>query len=166
MKNFIAMDFAGRYPVTSKRVHKYIFIMYNFENSYIKAVSVKSQETDNYIEAFQLCYDNLCRHGVIAQLLHLDNEMSKALIERIETNKLDFQIVSPGNHCVNDAERAIQTFKSYFKSAHAEADPSFPKDCWDLLIPQTNLIMNLVWSSRINPAISAYNQIHGSFDFN
>ena len=63
-------------------------------------------------------------------------------------------------------EQAIKTFKSYFKSARAGTDPSFPANGWDLLIPQTLLILNLIQLSCINPAISAYNQIHGIFDFN
>ena len=37
---------------------------------------------------------------------------------------------------------------------------------WDLLIPQTLVILNLIQPPCINPAISAYNQIHEIFDFN
>ena len=69
MKNLIAMDFAGCYPVTSKRGHKYIFIMYDFDSNYINAVPVKSRKTNIYIAAFQLCYDDLRSRGFIAQLL-------------------------------------------------------------------------------------------------
>lgn len=79
---------------------------------------------------------------------------------------LDYQIASPGDHRLNHAERAIQTFKSKFLSFHEGADPSFPKNCWDLAIPQTVLAMNLLRPSKYNPLISAYTQLHGEFDFN
>ena len=80
MKNLIAMDFAGRYPVTSKQGHKYIFIMYNYNSNYTFAVPVKSQKTSEYLRAFQECYDELKQRGFTAQLLQLDNEISKDLI--------------------------------------------------------------------------------------
>ena len=64
--------------------------MYNFDSNYINAVPVKSRKTDEYIKAFQLCYNLLCRRGFIVQLLQLNNEVSKALIDCIETNELDF----------------------------------------------------------------------------
>ena len=131
MKNLIAMDFAGRYPVTSKRGHKYIFIMYDYDSNYTFAVPVKSRKTSEYLRAFQECYDELKHRGFTAQLLRLDNEISKDLIACIRNNKLDFQIVSPGNHRNNSAERAIQTFKLYFKSARAGTHPSFPANGWD-----------------------------------
>ena len=81
MKNLIAMDFAGRYPVTSKQGHKYIFIMYNYNSNYTFAVPVKSQKTSEYLRAFQECYDELKQRGFTAQLLQLDNEISKDLDE-------------------------------------------------------------------------------------
>lgn len=162
----MGMDFCGRYPITSRSGNKYIFVLYDFDSNYVNAIAIKSRKTDEYIKAFQHCYDELRRQGLIAQLLRLDNEVSKALIHTIETNELEYQIVSPGNHRNNPAERAIQTFKSYFISTRAGTDPEFPKNCWDLLIPQVILIMNLMRPSRINPAISAYNQVHGIFDFN
>ena len=43
MKNMMGFDFAGRYPITSQRGHKYIFIMYDYDTNYINAVPVKSR---------------------------------------------------------------------------------------------------------------------------
>ena len=69
MKNMIAMDFAGRYPVTSKQGHKYIFIMYDYDSNYTFAVPVKSRKTSEYLRAFQECYDKLKHRGFTAHLL-------------------------------------------------------------------------------------------------
>ena len=34
------------------------------------------------------------------------------------------------------------------------------------MLPQVNIIINLVKPFRINPLILAYNQVHGTFDYN
>ena len=75
-------------------------------------------------------------------------------------------MVTAGMHRNNPAERAIQTLKGIFKSTREGAHPDFPAKCWDLLLPQVVVIANLVWASWINPAISAYTQVHGVFDYN
>jgi hypothetical protein len=88
------------------------------------------------VRAFKVCYDELKQKGLTACVLRLDNEISAELIRAIEEEKLDYQVASPGDHRLNHAERAIQTFKSKLISFREGADPNFPKNCWDLLIAQ------------------------------
>ena len=45
-------------------------------------------------------------------------------------------------------------------------DTGFPANRWDLLVPMVVLTLNLLRPSKINPAISAYTQVMGTFDFN
>lgn len=45
-------------------------------------------------------------------------------------------------------------------------DPNFPLELWDKLLPQCVMTLNLLRRSRVNPKLSAYAMIHGSFDFN
>jgi hypothetical protein len=45
-------------------------------------------------------------------------------------------------------------------------DRDFPIHLWDRLLPQALLTLNLLRGSRINPKLSAYAQIHGTFDHN
>ena len=52
LKNLMGMDFAGRYPITSRRGNKYIFVLYDFDTNYINAVAIKSRKTKHYIAAF------------------------------------------------------------------------------------------------------------------
>jgi hypothetical protein len=94
------------------------------------------------------------------------NEISKELIIAIKNEGLQYQIASPGDHRINDAERAIQTFKARFILHREGTDPTFPKSSWDLMIPQIVPVMNLMRPSCINPLLSAYTQLHGEFDFN
>jgi hypothetical protein len=152
LKNLIAMDMPGQYPLTSARGHKYIVVFYDYDNNHINAIPIKLHE--------------LKKNGFDAQVLRLDNEISKELIQAIKTEGLKYQIASPGDHRLNDTERAIQTFKSKFISHREGTDPTFPKSSWDLMIPQIVLVMNLMRPSRINPLLFAYTQLYGEFDFN
>jgi hypothetical protein len=45
-------------------------------------------------------------------------------------------------------------------------DSSFPPYLWDLLLPQAELTLNLLWQSALNPQISAWEIFQGPFDFN
>ena len=83
----------------------------------------------------------------------------------MEKEKMDYQIAAPGDHRLNFAERAIQTFKNHFVSALHGCDPKFPANQWDRLVPQAVMTLNMVRPSRINPRLSAYNQIHGIFNY-
>ena len=69
-------------------------------------------------------------------------------------------------HRRNLAERAIQTFKSHFIAMLCGCDPTFPLHLWCRLLPQAELTLNLIRTSRLNPKLSAYAQIHGQFDYN
>eukprot|EP00804_Cyclotella_cryptica_P020106 CCRYP_014885-RA/>CCRYP_014885-RA protein AED:0.46 eAED:0.69 QI:0/0/0/1/0/0/3/0/212 len=45
------------------------------------------------------------------------------------------------------------------------AAPSFPVDCWDLLIPQAKLTLNLLHASHCNPNLSVWEDIISTFNF-
>jgi len=80
--------------------------------------------------------------------------------------QVDFQLVPPHMHRRNAAERAIRTFKSHFIAGLCSTDPQFPLLLWDRLIPQAEITLNLLRGSRINPNLSAWAQLYGTFDFN
>jgi hypothetical protein len=86
----------------------------------------------------------------------LDNKVSEAYKAEIRKR----------NHQQNLAERAIQTFKNHFKAIIAGVDDNFPMNLWDRLLPQTVLTLNLLQQSNIAPTVSAYQYIHGAFNYN
>ena len=89
-------------------------------------------------------------------MLHqLDNELSKELIIEIEKKGLDYQIASPGDHQLNHAERAIQTFRNHFIAILYGTDSSFPAKQWDLLINHAVMALNMCRPFRIDPKLSA-----------
>ena len=81
-------------------------------------------------------------------------------------HNVDFQRVPAHQHRRNAAERAIQTWKNHFISGLASTDLSFPLHAWDRLLPQCDITLNLLRSSRRQPKLSAYACLFGSFDFN
>ena len=165
-QNFIATDLPGLYPITSLCDHKYLFVMFDTNINFINAVPVKNGSTPELLKGFKHCHEYLNRRHFRSKLLRLDNEVSKELIAHIESEQLQYQLASPRDHRTNPVERAIQAFKNYFIAIISGTDPNFPSNCWDLLVPQSVIALNLLRPSRINPAISTYVQINGNFNFN
>ncbi|KAI2500612.1 hypothetical protein MHU86_13833 [Fragilaria crotonensis] len=108
----------------------------------------------------------LCNAGLRPALQRLDNECSAPLKSFLHDEGIDFQLAPPGVHRRNAAERAIRTFKNHFIGGLCSVDKHFPLHLWDRLLPQALVTLNLLRSSRINPKLSAWSQLHGQFDFN
>ena len=100
------------------------------------------------------------------QLQRLDNECSKSLKTFMHEQEIYYQLVPPGVHRRNAAERAIRTFQNHFIAGLCSVDKEFPIHLWDRLLPQAEITLNLLRGSRINPKLSAWAQIHGTFDYN
>jgi hypothetical protein len=79
---------------------------------------------------------------------------------------IDFQLVPPQVHRHNAAERCICTFQNHFIAGLCSMDPNFPIHLWDRLLPHTKITLSLLRGSPINPKLSAYAQVNGTFDFN
>jgi hypothetical protein len=56
--------------------------------------------------------------------------------------------------------------QNHFIAGLCSIDKNFPLHLWDRLVPQAELMLNLLRGSRINPSLSAYAQVHGAYDFN
>ena len=165
LKGTISTDLPGRFPITSAQGNAYIFIMYDYDGNSIMAEPIKNRKKESLLYGFHTCVTALKRAGITPIIHRLDNEISKDMITRMEQEKMDFQIAAPGDHRLNFAERAIQTFKNHFVSVLHGCDPQFPANQWDRLVPQAVMTLNMVRPSRINPRLSAYNQIHGIFNY-
>ena len=104
--------------------------------------------------------------GLRPRLHTLDNEASTSLKDFLTAEHVEYQLVPPHIHRRNSAEHAIQTFKNHFITGLASTDPNFPLSNWCRLLPQAELTLNLLRPSRLNPKLSAYAQLEGTFDFN
>ena len=74
-------------------------------------------------------------------------------------------MAAPHDHRLNPAERAVSTFKNHFIAILAGCDERFPKYLWCQLIPQAVITLNMLRQSRINPKLSAHDQVFGTFNY-
>lgn len=96
----------------------------------------------------------------------MDNETLSAVKIIITNSNAKCQLVKPNNHCVNAAERAIHTFKNHFISGLSSVNQTFPMYLWDELLPQAELSLNLLRSSRTYPKLSDHAHLHSIFSYN
>ena len=81
----------------------------------------------------------------------------------MKTNTRSFQYVPPNNHRANMAEIAVRDGKTHFVAGFHQ---SFPIGEWDLLVPYTELTLNILRLFGPDPFKSAHTGVYGSpFDF-
>ena len=162
----IFTDQTGKFPVTSTRGNAYVFVLYDYDSNTIHPVAIKNRSADSILDAYKQVHQELVQAGCRPKLQRLDNECSTALKNYMSEENVEFQLVPPGTHRRNAAERAIRTFKNHFIAGLCTADPKFPLNLWDRLVPQSKITLNLLRGSRLNPKLSGYAQLYGPFDFN
>ena len=158
-------DQTGKFPGTSSRGFKYIFVMYDYDGNSILTEPIKNRSEQELIRAFTKLHDFLVKRGCKPQFHKLDNECSQALQSALEANKVKFQMAPPHIHRTNAAERAIRTFKDHLLAGLASVDPNFPMYLWDRLLHQATITLNLLRPARLNPNLSAYAFSNGCFNY-
>ncbi len=61
---------------------------------------------------------------------------------------------------------AIRNFKAHFLSVLAGVADNFPPSLWDRLLPQTEIMINLIQQPDATPTVSAYAHLSGPFNYN
>ena len=79
---------------------------------------------------------------------------------------IDFQLDPLHMYKQNAAERAIIACNNHFISEITITDPYFLISKWYRLLPQCLITLNLLFNSRVNPALSAHAYLCGIYDFN
>jgi hypothetical protein len=126
---------------------------------------MKSRSASEWVKAYDNIHQELTVKGFKPKLQTLDNEASAALKNFFTTNDVDYQLVPPHCHRRNTAERAIRTFKEHFVAGLSSVDPTFPLHLWDRLLPQAEITLNLLRTSRLHPQLSAAAHFHGLVDY-
>ena len=125
-----------------------------------------SRTIESQVAAYSTITTLIKQIGFSPKLATLDNETSDFLLQSLENTDIAINLVPPHVHRRNAAERDIQTFKAHFIAILCGMDPKFSLNLWYKLLPQTQITLNLLRNSRVNPLLSAYCQIWGNFDFN
>jgi hypothetical protein len=141
-------------------------VCYVYDCNYVKVVPMKLRSASEWIKAYDSLHQELTVKGFKPKLQTLDNEASAALKNFFTINAIAYQLVLPHCHRHNAAERAIRNFKEHFMAGLSSVDPSFPLHLWDRLLPQAEIILNLLRTSRLHPQLSATAHFHGLVDYN
>jgi hypothetical protein len=157
-------DLTGKFPVRSSKGYSYVMVCYVYDCNYFKVVPIKSCSASEWVKAYD--HQELTAKGFKPKLQTLDNKASAALKHFLTTNDVEFQLVPTHCHHRNAAERAIPTFKEQFVAGLSSVDPTFPLHLWDRLLPQAEITLNLLRTSRLHPQLSAAAHFHGRVDYN
>jgi hypothetical protein len=156
----------GQFPATLSNGNQYIMVLVEVNGNYIDAEPMKNKSAGSMVKTYTELWTRLTAKGVVRPKTHLlEKEVSAELKAEIAKN-CTIQLVPPDNHRRNLAERIIQTFKNHFETILARVDDSFPMQLWDKLLPQTVLTLNLLRQSNVAPTVSAYQYVHGNFEYN
>ncbi len=160
----IVSDQTGAFPRVSNRGHKYISVFYVYDANFVKEVPVKSRHRQEFLRAYEEIYKWCTVRGFKPRLHKLDNETSNDVEDFIESQNANMQYSALGSHCL-PTEKAIQTYKSYFKSTTASLLNKFPIGYWCRLCKQVDLSVDIVRACRRNPRLSAWAACKGNFHF-
>jgi hypothetical protein len=141
-----------------------VFYVYDFDA--IKVIPMKSRSASEWVKAHDTIHQELTVKGFKPKLQTLDNEASAALKNFFTANDVEYQLVPPHCHHHNAVERAIRTFKEHFVARLLSVDPNFPLHLWNRLLPQAEITLNLLRTSRLHPQLSAAAHFHGLVDYN
>jgi len=158
-------DPTGRFITKSSQGNNYILVIFDTDSNYIFAEPMPSRSANQILQAYDKVHTLLTSRGIRPTLHVMDNEISDLLKSYITRNQSQYQLVAPNQHRANAAERAIRTFKNHCISTLCSCDPNFPMHLWDRLLEQAVITFNLLRTSTINNRLSAYAQLHGTFNF-
>jgi hypothetical protein len=159
-------DLTGKFPVRSYKNNQYVFVAYFYSINAIIVRPMPSRTYEAMLATFKEISEELKSCGHTPQLNVMDNECSKAVHQYMNSENINIQLVEPHDHRVNAAERAIQTFKYHFIAGLATVDTDFPIQLWDEFLPQAQMILNMLRTSRQNSNKTADEELYGPFDFN
>jgi hypothetical protein len=159
-------DLTGTFPFMSLEGIMCFLIVYHYKTNAILALPIAGFSDNIIFAACQQQYNLLKSKGYKIRLNAIDNQATKVIKKFLDEQQCNLLLVEPHNHCVNAAERAIQTFKVHFISALATTDSKFSLQLWDQLTPQVESTLNVLRPSHINPNVSAYKAVHSPFNWN
>jgi hypothetical protein len=119
-----------------------------------------------WVTSYDSIHQELTVKGFKPKLQTLDNESSTDLKNFFTVKNIAFQLIPPHYNRRNAAESAIRTFKEHFVAGLSSVDPSFTMHLWDRLLPQAEITLNFLRTSRLHPQLPAPAHYHGLVDYN
>jgi hypothetical protein len=141
-------------------------VCYVYNCDYVKVIPMKSRSASEWVKAYDHIHKELTVKGFRPKLQTLGNEASTDLKSFFTANNVEYQLVPPHCHRRNATERAIRTLKEHFFAGLSSVYSAFPLHLWDRLLPQAEITLNLLRTSRLHPQLSAAAHFHGLVDYN
>jgi hypothetical protein len=164
-RSTIFADLTGRFPHVSARGMDYIMCTRCSDSNYIHIEPMRSRVAKDFTATFEKCVSFFRDHGIVHKHVKMDNETSGLFRESLKKLDMQVEFIPPENHRQSPIEREIRTVKNHFISTLASIDPEFPINEWDLLLPQSEMTLNLMRPSHTRDQSSAYEHLHGKDDF-
>lgn len=98
LKEIIATDRIGLFPITFARGNAYTMVLYDSDSNVINASAIKSRKKKHLIEGYDQLYKDLQKIGNQPLLHKIGNKASKYLISSIEGKGLEYQLTPPHDH--------------------------------------------------------------------
>ena len=96
----------------------------------------------------------------------MDNDCSTAVKKYTVSMDTVIQFVEAHLHRLNATERSIQTLKNNFIAGLCSVNKLFPLQLWCEILKQAEMTLNTIQITRINPKLSAYAMMEGTYYFN
>jgi hypothetical protein len=127
-------DNKGGFSIKDCSGNQYGMIPYHANGNLILQQAFKSRSNTHHLAAYNAIMTHLAAQDLSGNLQILGNKASASYKQAITfTWQAKFQLVPPGMHCQNCAERAIRTLKGHFLAILAGVDLAFlPYLCTDI----------------------------------
>jgi hypothetical protein len=133
------------------RTHNATIILYDYDSNAILVEGITSRGKTELLRAYTTLLQRLVNAGLRPQIQRMDNEVSNVFKEFLQAQHITLELTPAHVHRRNAAERAIRTWKNHFLAGLASLNPRFPMRFWSYLLPQSEITLNLLRQSRINP---------------
>jgi hypothetical protein len=102
----------GNFPFMLLDGNVCFFVMYHYKKNAIFVTPIPGLDSGNILNAYKKNFEYLVSKGYTPKINVLDNQATKAIKLYLTPQQCCLQLIQPGNHCINTAEQAIQTFKN------------------------------------------------------
>ena len=161
----VHLDATGAY-IYSNGSKTYDLVFFDEDSNYIHVEQLRGLSSTDYAVAIQDGIDFYRSKRFNIKVFRMDNQTSELVTALIKTtNQLDIELVPSYSHRALRAERAIGTWKNHKISGLASVDPNCPDEAFKHMNWQCELTINLLRPSGLSIHMSAYQAVHGYYDF-
>jgi hypothetical protein len=86
----IFSDPTGRFLTPSSKGNSYLLVVYDYDSNMIFAEPMQSRTGAEHLKAYKRVHKTLCDRGLKPQLQKMDNEASKALLQFMHAEQVDY----------------------------------------------------------------------------